>query len=263
MNYPTEHSETGGSGQTSLQPAFPAPPEETGATSHALQQYQTLGSVIVLLLLAYGVSTAPDFQQISPWAAQNFVLDPGMVKEGEWWRLITGPLLHANMEHVARNLFGIFIFGRMVEGTYGSQLMLWLTAVVWLVSSVGMVLLMQQPAVGFSGVVYGYMAAYILSMLGLSFTHNRAQFGRELQGAIVFFLVFAGLEWFSPEPIAVWGHICGFVAGLMFMGVLQPWKTLIRSVTVTAPENETPPAPEQLSDRSRDRLPSTEKDSFL
>lgn len=38
-----------------------------------------------------------------------------LVNDGEWWRLISATFLHANLQHLAGNMIGLVIFGRIVE----------------------------------------------------------------------------------------------------------------------------------------------------
>ena len=83
------------------------------------------------------------------------------------WQLLTSAFLHANLTHVALNMFGLYMFGRDVERTLGSRrfLSLYLAAVL----SAALVQLAvtstnfsgtPYPTVGASGGVFGILLAF-------------------------------------------------------------------------------------------------------
>src|SRR5436190_15530219 len=67
----------------------------------------------------------------------NFVLYnlgamvPGAVAAGQYWRLITATLLHAGLLHIGLNAWALWIFGALVENTFGRGKFL----VIYLVSA--------------------------------------------------------------------------------------------------------------------------------
>lgn len=83
------------------------------------------------------------------------------------WQLLTSAFLHANVTHVALNMFGLYMFGRDVERTLGAGrfLSLYLAAVL----SAALVQLAvtsinfsgtPYPTVGASGGVFGILLAF-------------------------------------------------------------------------------------------------------
>ena len=46
-------------------------------------------------------------------------LEPGRVRNGQWWRLLTAMWLHAGLVHLAVNLVGIFYIGVPLEREFG------------------------------------------------------------------------------------------------------------------------------------------------
>ena len=72
-----------------------------------------LGAVMVLLTM------------VGPGRAFPLVeLDPAAVREGEWWRLATAGLVHANLAHLLLNVLALLSLGRLVEVLAGWQGML-------------------------------------------------------------------------------------------------------------------------------------------
>jgi rhomboid protease GluP len=46
---------------------------------------------------------------------------PPLVQNGEWWRVVTGNLLHGGLAHIGFNLLAFFSFGRFLEPLLGSR----------------------------------------------------------------------------------------------------------------------------------------------
>jgi membrane associated rhomboid family serine protease len=77
-------------------------------------------------------------------------------EEGQWWRLVTGALLHGAWWHLAFNLWALLVLGSMVERRLG--LSTWLTVVSSSTVMGGLAAMAWGDAnmvVGVSGVVFG------------------------------------------------------------------------------------------------------------
>src|SRR4051794_36087339 len=88
----------------------------------------------------------------------DFALYGPAVADGEWWRLITGGVLHANLIHLFFNMYLLWILGQMLEPMLGSGRFaaLYFTALLW--GSFGALLVTPNaPTVGASGAVFGLM----------------------------------------------------------------------------------------------------------
>ena len=51
----------------------------------------------------------------SPRMIEKLILWPPAVKRGEWWRLVTYGLIHADVGHLAFNMITLYFFGRVIE----------------------------------------------------------------------------------------------------------------------------------------------------
>lgn len=89
---------------------------------------------------------------------------PVVVHHGGWYRLITGAFLHANLEHIAFNMFSLAIVGAPLEAELGKVrfVMLYLTSAFG--GAIGSYLFSDpyQRAVGASGAIFGLMGAYFV-----------------------------------------------------------------------------------------------------
>lgn len=83
------------------------------------------------------------------------------------WQLLTSAFLHANLTHVALNMFGLYMFGRDVERTLGAGRFLGLylaavlsAALVQLAVTSASLSGTPYPTVGASGGVFGVLLAF-------------------------------------------------------------------------------------------------------
>jgi membrane associated rhomboid family serine protease len=122
----------------------------------------------------------------------------------EPWQLITYGFLHGGFAHIALNMYGLYMFGGMVERVLGSRRFTWLyfasvlaagliqLAVVTLTRDAGVV-----PTVGASGGVFGVLLAF-----AMLFPHSR-----------VYILPI-------PIPLKAWVMVTGYALVELASGVL-------------------------------------------
>lgn len=127
------------------------------------------------------------------------------VAAGEWYRLVTGSFLHADLGHLAGNMLGIYFLGRILEPVLGK----WRFGLVFvgsfLAGSLGILLLTPYvPSVGASDSVFGlYAYALIASRV------RRGTIDRGLTTVVVLLVVFT---FFTPG-VSIGGHLGGLVGG--------------------------------------------------
>lgn len=115
-------------------------------------------------------------------------LTKGLVLEsGEWYRLLSAPLLHGDLAHLAMNCIALFMAGRILEGLIGRAWFVVILVVSALCGALGS-LLYNPPtliSVGASGGVTGLFAAMLV--LSLHFRHGASR--TALQVAAVYVLI--------------------------------------------------------------------------
>lgn len=137
--------------------------------------------------------------------------------------IVLAPFLHGNLRHLTANTVPLIILGGLII-LQGLDIFLIVTAVVWLVSGVG-VWLFGAPRsnhIGASGLIFGYLGFLLL----------RGYFERSLEAialAGVAGLLYGSLIW-GVLPIRrgrSWqGHLFGFVGGGLaarYLADLQQW----------------------------------------
>jgi len=138
----------------------------------------------------------------------------------QWWRLVTAGFLHGDVIHIFMNLYALHSLGVLTERFFGARRFLAIYFVSLLGSSVFVTIFspVQSVTVGASGAVMGVL------------------------GALMFFFqqyreVLAGGKKFSSEllkmavlnigigllpGISLWGHLGGFIAGVLMGWALCP-----------------------------------------
>jgi membrane associated rhomboid family serine protease len=151
------------------------------------------------------------------------------IRRGELWRLITCTLLHANVMHLAFDVYWTWVFGTLIEAAFGSIATLGIFILLAAISSAAEFAFLDG-GIGLSGIGYG--------LFGLLWVLSRRQprFATVIdQNTIVLFVV-----WFficialtvSGQPIANIAHGAGAAAGA----------TLGFAITAPAPKRWAPAA---------------------
>ncbi len=97
------------------------------------------------------------------------VLVPGLVAQGEWWRLITSGFLHLGLLHIALNMIALWMLGQQLEPVLGR----WRFLAMYLISLLGgsAAIMLFYPAggavAGASGAVFGLLGAFLVVLIRL------------------------------------------------------------------------------------------------
>jgi membrane associated rhomboid family serine protease len=136
------------------------------------------------------------------WLGGRLALYGPYVARGDWWRPFTAVFVHANLMHLVFNMVAVWSLGRMVESSIGSARFL-VATVVGAMGSAFVVLVWRfdQPTVGVSGVILGWMGA----ILPIATRAGRRQLGVWL--AQIFFISLL------PQVSGA-AHAGGFLFGL-------------------------------------------------
>jgi membrane associated rhomboid family serine protease len=165
------------------------------------------------------------FESARPAVRDAGVMDSIALVHGEWWRLFTAELLHADAMHLATNsIFGLLLLG-LAMGRYGTGVAL---LAAYLAGAVGNVVswLLHERAIhglGASGVVMGalgLLAVQSVAILRQNPRPLRLALGGLAGGVMLFVLL--GL---SPGT-DIAAHLGGFVAGILFGAALAPFPKL-------------------------------------
>ena len=154
-----------------------------------------------------------------------------LINQGEWWRLISGNLVHANYAHLWLNLAGLWLFGFLFIDSVTAKTFILSVIFISIIVGLGLFIFDHQLMnyYGFSGVLYGlFLIGAVQALLhhdkvtGFSllillcgkmfwdFNHGGNQFSQEIMGI----------------PVAINAHLYGLIgAGLVSLILLIKNKT--------------------------------------
>ena len=136
------------------------------------------------------------------------------VAYGEWWRIVSSGFLHANLLHIAFNMWVLYYLGVMLEPALGRARFGLVYGVSLLCGSFGALLVSPHvPTVGASGAIFGLMGAAAVELRARQIPIFQSGVG----GLIVLNLIIS----FSVPDISWGGHIGGLIGGALCAAVLR------------------------------------------
>jgi rhomboid protease GluP len=143
-----------------------------------------------------------------------------LIIRGQIWRLFTPALLHANIMHIAFNMYALYSFGRNLERVYGHGRFFLLYLLGAFAGNVASFWMSSNPSLGASTAVFGLVAAE-----GAYLFLNRRIFGGRASSALanVGFIIIINLFYgFTTSTIDNWGHLGGLAGGAIFALLAGP-----------------------------------------
>ena len=171
---------------------------------------------ISLVMANAAVFVAERLSAAGNWAS-IYGQDQIAVWDGEYWRLLTAPFLHAFFAHLFFNCLGVYLFGEVIERLLGRWVLLLVYVTSGLVGGFAFQAFSSDLGIGASGAVYGLAGMFLLIRFG-----RAGDGGLRLSLRYVFFLVFfLGLDWASARvaaenwklQIATSAHLGGVISG--------------------------------------------------
>lgn len=143
------------------------------------------------------------------------------VAAGEWWRIFTSAFLHLGFLHIALNMYGLYLFGPIIEQMYGH---LEYFVSYMLCAAGGSVLTIlaapDQGAAGASGAIFGLLGmAFVVSRRHHVMLDRRT---RAILSQVGTLLVINLFLTFSLRGISWTGHVGGLVVGVVIAWLLAP-----------------------------------------
>lgn len=144
-----------------------------------------------------------------------------LVAAGEWWRIFTSAFLHFGILHLALNMYGLYLFGPIIEQMYGHIEYL----VAYLLCAVGgsVLTILAAPesgAAGASGAIFGLLGmAFVVSRRHHVMLDRRTRAILSQVGTLLIINLFLT---FSVPRISWTGHVGGLVVGVVIGWLLAP-----------------------------------------
>lgn len=200
-------------------------PECLDEINRAPSQPRSAG-VVALLALNGAVFLA---QQVVADLTPRYVLFRPLVAAGQWYRLVTSTLLHANFVHLLFNSLALWWYARPVEQRLGTPRVLVIYALAGVAGSAASYAFGDclSVSLGASGAVLGTLGAVLADSL-----RRRAEEPAVLRQLLIAIGAILAIGLFGPMRIDNLAHIGGLVAGtvlgLAFGAPLSPQPPLSR-----------------------------------
>jgi rhomboid protease GluP len=189
----------------------------------------SLTQIILGINVVVFLAMAPDSLSINGFAGGPAVRWAANIApytlSGEWWRLITYMFLHANLLHIAFNMWCLWDLGGLCESLYGR----WTYAAIYFTTGIGAglaTLAWNRSAltIGASGAIFGLAGALIAAFKLGEFSLPREALSGTLRSLMIFvgFNLFLGVTMPGVDNAA---HIGGLIMGLIvgaLVAVLAP-----------------------------------------
>lgn len=139
-----------------------------------------------------------------------------IVKEGEWWRIITSMFLHGSFIHFLSNaIIGLYILSSSLERLIGSRRF----AVIYFLSGIGAGLLVtftsNNLTIGASGAIFGALGSLLFITIYRKDLMSDAD-AQSIKGLVLMNMVFT----FLMSNISIAGHVGGLITGFLLSYLL-------------------------------------------
>lgn len=193
--------------------------------------YWLLGLLLALLV---SIAALDAFSERSWGLRLRYERDA--VLAGEYWRLLTGHLVHGSLQHLLLNVGGLVLIASLFPRNYTWTRWLFVLFSSLFVIDCGFVFYEPQLAwyVGFSGVLHGALAAGAIAWWRSESTLLAAALSIILIGKLLWEQWYGALPLSGDLPVVVDAHLYGAIGGAIAGGILcalrQPWLASPRSL---------------------------------
>lgn len=167
-----------------------------------MRQRQSITQSLIILIVGVFIIQ----QYLYPGLFEQFVLFGPKVKNGEYWRLFTVALLHANWMHLLFNMLALWSIGTPVEQIFGRGRYIFLFLGSLLTASIASAYFGPAAlAVGASGAIFGLFGA-LLAIGRRAGANYQNVTGTIVLNLLITFIV-PGIDWRA--------HVGGLIGGYL------------------------------------------------
>ena len=139
-----------------------------------------------------------------------FANNLGLVKSGEFYRIITSAFIHANLIHLVCNMYTLFIIGSQVENFLGKKKFLFIYFISAILGSLLSLTFSSGFSVGASGAIFGLMGSLVY--FGY---HYRLYLNTIIKNQIIPLIILNLALGFMISGIDNFAHIGGLIGGYL------------------------------------------------
>lgn len=152
-----------------------------------------------------------------------FGFSPAKLFDGQFFTVFTAIFLHGNIWHLMANMWFLWVFGSNLESRLGTFKFLAFYLLCGIGGSIIYALAMADPnaaVIGASGAISGVLGGYLVL-----FPRNKIRTFFVSIPVVVYIFFWFLYQLFSAgkvdTSIAYWGHIGGFVFGILFVKLFK------------------------------------------
>lgn len=139
-----------------------------------------------------------------------FLLDPGAVKSGEIWRILTSMFMHGDIIHLFVNMYSLSIIGPQIESFAGKVKYLFIYVFSGITASLLSIVITNSYSVGASGAIFGLLGS--LTYFAYNYRIYFATFLKTQILPVIGINLFIG---FTHPAIDNAAHVGGLIGGIM------------------------------------------------
>jgi len=171
---------------------------------------QTAPVSFSIIGVTVGIFMLSMYPPANDWLLQNLAMLGVAIDAGEWWRIFTAALLHANFIHIGFNMYALYLFGPRLEQQVGSAPF---AALYVAAAATGSLVSYQLgdptiPSIGASGAIFGLFGAWLVASWKMRHTPGGQALFRQLFVLLAINIAIGfmpGIDWRA--------HMGGLLAG--------------------------------------------------
>lgn len=206
-------------------------PAEAYQVVYHTRPWLTYG-LIALNAVIFGLLTLAGGSQNDATLQAFGAIDPRLILQGEWWRLVAAMFLHAGIPHILFNMLSLYAIGTLAERLYGHLrfLLIYLGAgLIGSFVSFGYAVLtgnLDVLGVGASGAIFGVAGALVALRFHRSSLLPPA-FRRQVSNAIIPLTLISLVFAYLTPHVDNSAHLGGLAGGIL-LGLILPLRPAAR-----------------------------------
>lgn len=214
-------------------------------TTRPTLTYILLGLNVVIFVATYLLDQTLDPRAVNPILEFGILDYSRILLNGEFYRLFTAMFLHLSPAHIFFNAYALWRFGQTVEGLFGHVRFALIYFLGGFTGSLLSFIIGKGASAGASGAIFAIIAAEMVFLY-----RHRELLGERAAAAFRELLILGGLNLGLGVLTAVaptnggridnWGHIGGFIGGLLLSLMIAPQFTIQRDECGPALSDEKP-----------------------
>ena len=140
----------------------------------------------------------------------SMLLDPSLIRDGEYYRLITSMFVHGGIIHLLCNMYCLYVIGPQVESFFGHAKYIIIYVISGLVAALMSLVITNSASLGASGAIFGLLG----SILYFGY-HYRIYLGQTLRSQIIPLILLNLFIGFVLSGVDNAAHIGGLIGGIL------------------------------------------------